>query len=247
MTMQTLACGEAVLLEEYNHRLFNTIQVIAVEIANCARVDNESKMRPLLRHLGERLQALAALHRLLACPSGRGPMEEHCRALCALLVKVFGREDVTPSVRIEDVALARDESLRVPLMIVELVTNCLKHSLTPGIAGTIWVDLRESCGEVELAVCDSSGAPVRPSAAPRILLTLASSLSGKVSVLDRDGYTAVVRFPLAARPWETAAPAYTDRPPISLAAARPHSATDFAGAAISDHEQDWESLRAVRA
>jgi two-component sensor histidine kinase len=146
----------------------------------------------------ERLQALAGLHRLLAVGDRRGLLEDHCRELCILLVKVFGREDVTPWVQMEDIPLSCEQSLKIALIVVELVMNCLKHSLTNGNGGTIWIDLRRSFCGLELSVCDSLRAPPKEGVTPRILAALARSLQGEVFVLDRDGYTAGVRIPHAA-------------------------------------------------
>jgi hypothetical protein len=55
MALQSLVLDEDLLLDEYNHRLFNTIHIIAVEISNCARAVEATEMRPTLLDLGSGL------------------------------------------------------------------------------------------------------------------------------------------------------------------------------------------------
>ncbi len=128
--------GETALLAEFNHRLFNTFQIIAAAVHQCRR-DLTS-----LVDLESRLVALGRLHRLLSRAAPRTGFEDHCRSLCGLLVQAFGRDDVTPCVVMEDLLLTPEQAYRLPLLVVELVTNVLKHSLKDQADGTIWIDLR---------------------------------------------------------------------------------------------------------
>jgi two-component sensor histidine kinase len=84
------------------------------------------------------------------------------------------------------------------LLVAELVTNVLKHSLAQEQRGTIWVDMR--ClqqDELELTVCDSrkTSPGDQTSHEPRIANAFVQILSGKIDVLRDDGYTRV-RFRL---------------------------------------------------
>lgn len=192
--------NETVLLTELNHRLCNTYQIIAGQIARCERVTSCQIVKPLLNELDERLQCLAALHRMLAKPDLDGLLEDHVRHLCLLLLQAFDREDVTPWVRMEDLPLAPDRAGKVGLIVVELVTNVLKHSLQGVVGGTIWIDMRAKARGVEITVSDSRESPIGDDTPPTILAQLAASLSGEAFVVDRCGYTAGVWFPLEAWP-----------------------------------------------
>jgi two-component sensor histidine kinase len=187
---------EAMLLAEFNHRLFNTLQIIAAMVSRCRRDTSGCATPLLLGELEERLSALGALHRLLSVPASAPGLEDHCRRLCMLLVRAFGREDVTPWVVMEDLDLSAEQIFRLPLLVVELVTNVLKHSLADQEGGAVWVDLRQRHGQIELLVSDSRKAPgpiFRPS---RIVEALAQGLHGEAFVKDAGGWVAGALFPV---------------------------------------------------
>jgi two-component sensor histidine kinase len=185
---------DVTLLAEFNHRLFNTLQLIASQVAYCARAGASASARPNLEALGRRVQALAALHRLLAFPVGYD-FEDYCKTLCRLLIAAFGRPKITPLVRMEVSELGRREERYLALLVVELVTNVLKHSLTEDCDGVVWIDLQARRGDFELSVWDSRKAPVRAFAPPRVIEALARALGGHCYVHGRDNYRVVVRFP----------------------------------------------------
>jgi two-component sensor histidine kinase len=190
---------ETVLLAEFNHRLCNTLQIIAAMVAQCRR-DTDGSATPVLPgQLQERLQALGVLHRLLAATPPPEAFENHCRKLCVLLVQAFGREDVTPWVVMEDVDLSPEQTFRLPLLVVELVTNVLKHSLADQNGGMIFVDLRRRRDDIELTVSDSRITPGPMFAPSTIVNALAQSLKGEAFVRDAGGCVAGALIPSAAR------------------------------------------------
>ena len=70
---------------------------------------------------------------------------------------MFGREDITPYVHMNDAELSAGQAFWMSLIVTELVANALKHSLAREEGGSIWIDLRRlRRQEVELTVSDSS-------------------------------------------------------------------------------------------
>lgn len=189
---------ETVLLAEFNHRLCNTLQIISAMLARCRRDADGSATPVVLGELDERLRALGALHRLLATTPPEA-FEIHCRKLCILLLQAFGRKDVTPLVVMEDIDLSPEQTLRLPLLVVELVTNVLKHSLADQDGGVIWVDLRHRGDDIELAVSDSRSTPGPRFAPSSIVKALAQGLDGEAFVKDAGGWVAGALIPSAAR------------------------------------------------
>jgi two-component sensor histidine kinase len=190
---------EFVLIRELTHRHFNGLQVIASAISRCGREPTLAQTQARLADLEERIAAHASLHRLLSDAPLPGLLETHCLALCFNLLRIFAREDVTPYVQIDGVELSAVQAFLTSLLVAELVTNALKHSLAQEDGGTIWIDMRcvQQC-EVELTVCDSSASSLGERAIhqPRIATALAQILSGRIDVLRDDGYVTRVRFPL---------------------------------------------------
>lgn len=191
---------ETMLLVEFNHRMFNTLQIIGAMVARCRR-DTDGRTTPeLLGELEERLRALGALHRLLATTPRPEAFEDHCRNLCILLVRAFGREDVTPWVVMEDLDLSPEQTFRLPLLVVELVTNVLKHSLADQNGGVVWVDMRRRRDEIELTVSDSRTGPAPIFAPSRIVEALAQGLKGEAFVKDAGGWVAGALIPSEREP-----------------------------------------------
>jgi two-component sensor histidine kinase len=191
-----MAHDDTVILAEWNHRLFNTFQVLVNAIERYQRQGCGEATKVMLLDLETRLHAFAQLYYLLAAPRLDGDFEDRCRTLCGLLVRAFGREDVRPCVVMEKLTLTDGQAFRLALLVVELVTNVLKHSLADG-PGVVWVDLRARGGQIELSVSDSRKEPVALFAPSRIVQALAQALDGEAFVIDNAGCVAGVRMPAA--------------------------------------------------
>lgn len=190
--------GEAILLEELNHRLFNSFQIVSSLIASLRRTGRDiDAIGNGLDEIGERLAALARMHRLLSFGFADGRLEVHCQSLCSALVQAFAREELMPRVRVADVELSPNRRLRVALLVVELVMNALKHGPAASSEAAITVDLAWiGDAELELAVHDKRRqANVASYRRPRIVDALAESLSGTAHIATQDGYLTRVRFP----------------------------------------------------
>ncbi len=186
----------AALIDELNHRMCNTLQIISSTVNQCGRYTAPEALHASLSDLKVRIANLGALHKLLASEPVDG-LQNHCLALCQLLVRAFGAEKVTPWIKMEDYFLSPAQEQRIALATVELATNVLKHSLFDGMAGAFSVHLRSTPTGAELSASDSRGLPLKDRLAPsRILQSLAKGLDGKAFVEDRDGFTAGIRFPL---------------------------------------------------
>src|SRR6185369_7816632 len=178
MELREIVGEEMALLAEFNHRLFNTLQVMASAVAQCRKDLRDRADMTSLVGLEERLAALGRMHRLLSGPAPHVGIEDHCRLLCVLIIRAFGREDVTPWVVMDDLDLSPTQAYSLPLLVVELVTNVLKHSLADQADGVIWVDLHARCGQIELTVTDNRKAPMPAFGPSRIVRTLAEKLHG---------------------------------------------------------------------
>jgi two-component sensor histidine kinase len=183
------------LLAEFNHRLFNTLQIIAAAVAQCRKDLRDRGDMTSLVDVEERLAALSRMHRLLSQPAPHIGLEDHCRLLCILLVQAYGREDVTPWVVMDDLNLSATQAYSLPLLVVELVTNVLKHSLADQADGVVWVDLHARDGQIELTVTDNRKAPLPLRAPSRIVRALAAKLHGEAFVRDSNGWIAGARIP----------------------------------------------------
>src|ERR1700753_3692533 len=105
---------EVILLAEFNHRLFNTLQVIVAALHQCRRDLRDRADMTSLLDLEGRVGALGRMHRLLSRPAPVSGLEDHFRALCTLLVLAFGREDITIWVEMDDIDLTPEQAYSLP-------------------------------------------------------------------------------------------------------------------------------------
>lgn len=188
--------GTALLVTEIHHRVMNSFQVISALAQRCSRVREIDDLPPVLDDLADRLAAFAAVHRQLAMPPS-GYFADYCSTLGTNLVAAFGRSDAI-HVMMDAIDLPESWLARVALIVAELLTNCLKHSLSSTVSGSIRLDLRVSHDRLVIEAQDSAAGPI-PQRAPkpsRVVSALSASLGGEACVVDRQGYCARVTLPL---------------------------------------------------
>jgi two-component sensor histidine kinase len=190
-----VSVDDSILLHEVYHRLFNHFQQIAILVRDARGAINDAKLATAkMDDLEKRLFAFADLNRLLSCARPAESLESHCRKICQTLLKAFGKLGVKTQVRMADVRLSSSQSLRIALLVAELVTNMLKHGLRCH-AATVSIDLCRSGAElVELTASDDCLAKVECTSRPKTVDALARSLGGTAYVDTEAGYVTHVRF-----------------------------------------------------
>ena len=188
------------LIAEMNHRWFNGLQLIQASVHLCSlQATSPDALRSSLEVVSAQIQAMAALHRRLSGLKRVGDgLERHCRALCMDLALAFGRTDVLPNVAMVDAGLSAGSEQRLALIVVELMTNALKHGRPPATGGVVWVRLG-FLGEasLELVVTDNFEPPALSEApTPAIVAALVEDLGGDLKVCCRPAYRTRVRFPV---------------------------------------------------
>lgn len=140
---------------------------------------------------------MAALHRRLCePPHDRQLFEGYCRALCFDVVLCFDRPDVMPHVRIEDDAnLSFWCRQRLGYILVELMTNALKHGIRAGEFSAVWIDVTTLPeGWIELSARDTFDTPLSIGRMPTMVERLARDLGGVVTLDVSTGYVTRIRF-----------------------------------------------------
>ena len=188
--------GTALLVTELHHRVMNSFQVISALAQRCSRVREINELPPVLDDLADRLAAFAAVHRQLAMPP-YGCFADYCSTLGTNLVAAFGRSD-TIHVVMDAIDLPERWLAQVALIVAELLTNCLKHSLSSTASGSISLDLHVSHDQLIIEAQDSAAGPLsqRTPEPSRVVSALSASLGGDACIVDRQGYCARVTLPL---------------------------------------------------
>lgn len=168
------------LLRDIHHRFANSLQAISSTVG--ATLRSGSGM-DAIEKIQDGISAQARIHRLLAYAADADvPLGPVCEALAANLLLAYGREDAVVHVRMDrfsgDPMIARG----ILLLVVELVTNALKHrrALEPQAIGISLDDVGDG---FELVVANTgSNVASSTTARPRIAGSLAQCLGGTLAV-----------------------------------------------------------------
>jgi two-component sensor histidine kinase len=190
------ALGDLVL-EEMSHRWCNALQGLSATLQPCQTAGASlAFIQTRLANIDHQILAMAALHRRLSRSLAQGQsLEGYCRALCMDVLLAFGREEITPSVRMCEVTLSPARVHRLGAIVVELVTNALKHGRAPPDGGIVSVSMTVlDDGRLELLVSDSFPPPAAQPARPRMVEGLVEALRGELNVETEGGYRTCIRF-----------------------------------------------------
>jgi two-component sensor histidine kinase len=191
--------GPDLILSEMNHRWCNGLQVISAALCLYGRHRTaDAVMEEQLLGLGDQVQAMAALHRRLSGPPLiEESFETHCRSLCLDVTQSFGRPEVTPRLEMDDPGLSLRGEHRLALLVVELMTNALKHGRPPNHGAMVWLTLKRSgLSHIDLTVWDNFGPPDPNVTPPKLVRALVADLRGTLTVDVAPAYRSWIRIPI---------------------------------------------------
>jgi two-component sensor histidine kinase len=158
-----------VLLREIQHRIANSLQIIASVLMQSARQVQAEEARTHLTAAYGRVMSIAAVQNQLATSGLRDvDMRTYLVQLCHSLgdAMIGDRDKVSIETRADDDAIPADASVSMGLITTELVINALKHAF-PEHTGKILVDYRTDGPDWILSVQDDGvGIPREPAASP---------------------------------------------------------------------------------
>ncbi|HEY6918001.1 MAG TPA: CHASE3 domain-containing protein, partial [Tabrizicola sp.] len=196
------------LLAEVNHRVANSLTMVASMVAMQARASGNEEVRKILANTQARINAVATVHKQLYSST-----EVQTIALDDFLPKLV--EDIEGSMRgeglsarvskeVEQIALTTDQTISLGIILSEWVTNAYKYAY-PDRSGDIRVKLRKAGdGTAILSVEDDGiGRGQEPVAqgtglGSKLVQAMATALGGKISYVDRNpGTEARLILPLS--------------------------------------------------
>lgn len=127
----TLVREKQVLLQELNHRVANSLQIIASVLMQRVRKVQSEETRTHLRDAHNRVMSIAKLQRQLASnDTGQVALRPYLTELCASIAAsmVADPAELKIVVEADDTAMSADRSTSVGLIVTELVINALKHA-----------------------------------------------------------------------------------------------------------------------
>jgi two-component system, sensor histidine kinase PdtaS len=191
---------KAVLLQELQHRVANSLQIIASVLMQSARKVQSDETRSHLFNAHQRVMSVAALQQQLAASAvGDVELRPYFTALCESIGASMIRDhnQLSLDVSVDESTTSADESVSLGLMITELVINALKHAFPDDRNGKIKVDYHSRGPNWTLSVIDNGvGMPVdaaeaKPGLGTGIVKALAMQLHASIKVADAKPGTAV--------------------------------------------------------
>jgi two-component sensor histidine kinase len=151
---QLLSADE--LVREAQHRVKNSLQLVASMLSAQARRSGDAALVAGLRDAASRIVAVAHLHENLQNQTEQVVrVDDYLRDICRDVALTAGRDRDRAGVQVHavDVRLPGPNALALGLVANELVTNALRHAYPTG-SGPVEVTLTQDKGQVVLTVAD---------------------------------------------------------------------------------------------
>jgi two-component sensor histidine kinase len=203
------------LLREIHHRVKNNMQIISSLLKLQMRNAADEQTRAMFRESQNRILSMAMIHEKLYQSEGlhRIDLKDYIDDLAREVVISFGEmvAGIVLKTDIEEITLGLDTAIPCGLIIIELLSNALKHAFPPHRGeGEIFIGLRpEGQGWLGLTVRDNgAGLPADmeinalKSLGLRLVADLARYQLGGDLNISRDNGTAIyVRFKEKEKPF----------------------------------------------
>ncbi|WP_304618283.1 sensor histidine kinase [Paracoccus sp. (in: a-proteobacteria)] len=198
-----LLAQKETLLGEVNHRIKNSLQLVASILSTDARRAGESEVRDRLQGAAARVRAVTSVHEMLyrsneVSSVAFGP---YLRELCGNLASGdAGTAGVEVRCDAAEVSLPADMAIPLALIVNELATNAIKHGLAGVADGIITVRTALDGGDLVLDMADNGtgkDGDAEPGLGTRIIDGLVAQLDASMTAIPAErGYRVIVQVPL---------------------------------------------------
>jgi two-component sensor histidine kinase len=149
----------AALLQEFGHRIKNSLQIIASMVSIEARNRKSGEGKAALERVSHRIAALGRLYSILGETNSVEEVDAatYLEALCRDLIESVQKENgisIALKTDIESEPLPVERAIPLGLIVNELVTNAVKYAFPTETRGTVAVTLKRIPGELRLTVSD---------------------------------------------------------------------------------------------
>jgi len=203
-----LALQNDLMQREGDHRIKNSLQLVASLMRLQVKPESSAPVRDALRAAAARISGVAVIHDALHISQRKGMVDlgETLRQLCASLHAMAGDKD-----RIEVVVAAEDFQIPaamaqcVVLAVNELVSNALRHAFLERDRGAVSVTLRRTHAGMMICVADDgTGFPLHRAATQgygtALVQMMVQQLGGTLMMETQSGACFTILAPLAYMP-----------------------------------------------
>ncbi len=184
-----------VLLAEVNHRVANSLQLVAALVRMQARSVTDTAAKDALRETQSRIDAISLIHKSLYTSGDvtNVALNDYLGAMLGNLETAMKKDGHTAILKcyLEPISLRTDASVSLGVAVQELVTNAFKYAYPDDKPGEVRVRLKKlDDGKAELTVEDD-GVGIMPKSAAagtglgsKIIQTMASALKTQVEYIN---------------------------------------------------------------
>lgn len=192
---------KAILLQEVQHRVANSLQIIASVLMQSARKMVSDEARGHLQNAHHRVISIAAVQQQLAASQlGDVTLRPYLTQLCASLgaSMIQDTEQLTVEVKVDDSVINANASMSIGLIVTELVINALKHAFPGNRHGLIKVGFSSNGDGWNLHVSDNGIGMAKGSNASKpglgtgIVEALSKQLQAEITTSDARPGTAIL-------------------------------------------------------
>jgi two-component sensor histidine kinase len=179
-----------ILLQEMQHRIANSLQIIASVLLLKARAVKSAETRRHLHDAHDRVMSVAAVQQHLQQSLGDVEVSPYLTKLCDSLASSMIRESrpLSLMVRADKAVINSRTAVSLGLVVTELVINALKHAFPDGRGGRMLVVYAvEPSGWVLSVTDDGVGIPAggaKPGLGTTVVQALAQQLGAEVAITD---------------------------------------------------------------
>ena len=195
-----LVADKVLLVQELQHRVANSLQIIASVLMQSARRVSSEETRDHLHKAHNRVLSVASIQKQLASTGANEvSLKPYFDQLCTSIAASMIPDPDTLRIRVDvdDTVVGSDASVSLGLMVTELVINALKHAYPDDKGGLIKVCFESDDGGWSLYVDDDGvGMPTNPKNAPAglgtsIVEALARQLQARITIAPAHPGTSV--------------------------------------------------------
>ena len=192
--------AKEILLQEMQHRVANSLQIIASILLLKARTVQSEETRLHLQDAHQRVMSVATVQEQLHATGLNERIEigPYLTKLCAsLAASMIGeRRPLSIKVKARSGGATSSEAVSLGLIVTELVINALKHGFSSGEEGEILVSYDAQDSGWRLSVADNGSGPNEAAGEPHTLaLARASSRPWRISSRRRSRKRVGLRAP----------------------------------------------------
>ncbi len=194
------------LLKEVNHRVANSLAIVASLVSLQRNRFDDPQMRDMLDQMRARIIAIAAIHRRLYTSEDvtSVDLKDYLQNLITELAQSQASANLAASIRFDcpPISLPTDKAVSFGVIVTELLTNAIKYAYPDGRRGEVRIRITASGGEGVLTVEDdgvglSGGKPAGTGLGSRIVTMMAANLGGSIEIENaHPGVRACMTFSL---------------------------------------------------